>query len=117
WQSPTTPMTPENNPRLVFERLFGAGSHGERSENALRRMQERRSVLDFVMEDAKGMQNRLDFSDREKLDQSLTGIRDIEARIEKAERFGPGPDPVVATPSGIPATHVEYVQLMYDMML
>lgn len=117
WQSPTTPMTPENNPRLVFERLFGAGSHGERSENALRRMQERRSVLDFVMDDAKRMQGRLDLTDREKLDQYLTGIRDIEARIEKAERFGPGPDPVVTTPAGIPATHVEYVQLMYDMLL
>lgn len=117
WQSPTTPMTPENNPRLVFERLFGAGAHGERSANALRRMEERRSVLDFVMDDAKSMQSRLDFGDREKLDQYLTGIRDIEARIEKAERFGPGPDPVVATPTGIPATHVEYVQLMYDMLL
>jgi len=117
WQSPTTPMTPENNPRLVFERLFGAGAHGDRAENALRRMQERRSVLDFVMDDAKRMQGRLDFGDRAKLDQYLTGIRDIEARIEKAERFGPGPDPVVATPAGIPATHVEYVQLMYDMML
>lgn len=117
WQSPTTPMTPENNPRLVFERLFGAGAHGERAENALRRMEERRSVLDFVMDDAKRMQGRLATDDREKLDQYLTGVRDIEARIEKAERFGPGPDPVVATPTGIPATHVEYVQLMYDMLL
>lgn len=117
WQSPTTPMTPENNPRLVFERLFGAGAHGERTANAQRRMQDRRSVLDFVMDDARRMQNRLDASDRSKLDQYLTGVRDIEARIQKTERFGPGLDPVLPTPAGIPATHVEYVQLMYDMML
>ncbi|HEY8993286.1 MAG TPA: DUF1552 domain-containing protein [Lacunisphaera sp.] len=117
WQSPTTPMTPENNPRLVFERLFGAGAHGERAANAQRRMQERRSVLDFVRDDAKRMQGRLDFHDREKLDQYLTGVRDVEARIQKAERFGPGIDPVLPTPAGIPATHAEYVQLMYDMLL
>jgi hypothetical protein len=117
WQSPTTPMTPENNPRLVFERLFGAGAHGERAANAQRRMEDRRSVLDFVMDDAKRMQGRLDFHDREKLDQYLTGVRDVEARIQKAERFGPSIDPVLPTPAGIPATHAEYVQLMYDMLL
>jgi hypothetical protein len=80
-------------------------------------MEERRSVLDFVMDDAKRMQGRLDFQDREKLDQYLTGVRDVEARIQKAERFGPGLDPVLPTPAGIPATHAEYVQLMYDMLV
>jgi hypothetical protein len=117
WQSPTTPMTPENNPRLVFERLFGSGAHGERAKNAERRMRERRSVLDFVMDDARRMQGRLDPNDRDKLDQYLTGVREVEARIQNAERFGPSIDPVVPTPAGIPATHAEYVQLMYDMML
>jgi hypothetical protein len=117
WQSPTTPMTPENNPRLVFERLFGAGAHGERAKNAERRMRERRSVLDFVMDDARRMQGRLDPNDRDKLDQYLTGVREVEARIQNAERFGPSIDPVLPTPAGIPATHAEYVQLMYDMML
>jgi len=117
WQSATTPMTPENNPRLVFERLFGAGEHGQRAANAQRRMLERRSVLDSVMSDARAMQRRLDFSDREKLDQYLTGVRNIETRIQKAEQFGPNIDPGEATPAGIPATHAEYVELMYDMML
>ncbi len=117
WQSPTTPMTPENNPRLVFERLFGAGEHGSRSANAQRRMVERRSVLDSVMSDARAMQRRLDFSDREKLDQYLTGVRNIETRIQQAEQFGPNVDPGQATPAGIPATQAEYVELMYDMML
>ncbi|HWA26189.1 MAG TPA: DUF1552 domain-containing protein [Lacunisphaera sp.] len=117
WASPTTPMTPENNPRLVFERLFGGGEHGMRSANAQRRMLERRSVLDTVLADARAMERRLDVNDREKLDQYMTGVREIEARIQKAERFGPNVDPNQATPAGIPSSHAEYVELMYDMML
>ena len=117
WQSPTTPMTPEANPRLVFERLFGPGAHGERAANAQRRMMDRRSVLDFVMNDARRMQGRLDATDRSKLDQYLTGVRDVESRIQQAERFGANVDPTRATPSGIPTAHAEYVELMYDMML
>ncbi len=117
WQSPTTPLTPENNPRLVFERLFGAGVHGERAANAQRRMLERRSVLDFVLADARNLERRLAREDRDKLDQYLTGIRSVEARIEKAERFGPNADPAEPTPPGIPANQAEYVDLMYDMML
>jgi hypothetical protein len=117
WQSATTPMASENNPRLVFERLFGAGAHGERAANLQRRMAERRSVLDFVMDDARRMQRRMGGNDREKLDQYLTGIRDVEARIQRAEQFGPGVDPSVDTPAGIPLRHAEYVDLMYDMML
>lgn len=117
WQSATTPLTPENNPRLVFERLFGAGEHGMRSASAQQRMRDRRSVLDSVMDDAKRMNRRLDVTDRAKLDQYLTGVREIEARIQKAERFGANVDPDLPTPEGIPATHAEYVALMYDMML
>jgi hypothetical protein len=117
WQSPTTPMPPENNPRLVFERLFGAGAHGERAANAKARLAARRSVLDFVLEDARRIQGRLDASDREKLDQYLTGVRDVELRIQKAEQFGPNVDPAQPTPAGIPSSHADYVDLMYDMML
>jgi hypothetical protein len=117
WQSPTTPMTPESNPRLAFERLFGAGDHGERARNAQRRMMDRRSVLDFVLADAHEMQRRLARPDQEKLDQYLTGIRDVERRIQQAEQFGPNVDPTLPTPAGIPARHAEYVELMYDIML
>jgi hypothetical protein len=117
WQSATTPMPPENNPRLVFERLFGAGAHGERAANAQARLMARRSVLDFVLDDARRIQRRLDSSDREKLDQYLTGVRDVELRIQKAEQFGPNVDPNETTPAGIPSNHAEYVDLMYDMML
>lgn len=117
WSSETTPMAPEGNPRLVFERLFGSGSHGERAESLARRQQEQRSILDFVMEDARAMQRRLDYTDKAKLDQYLTGIREIETRIEKAEQFGKIPDPAVDTPAGIPASYEDYVNLMYDMLL
>jgi hypothetical protein len=80
-------------------------------------MMSRRSVLDFVLADAKSMQRTLALSDRQKLDQYLTGIREVEARIQKAEKFGATVDPKVPTPAGIPATRAEYVDLMYDMML
>lgn len=117
WSSPTTPVAPESNPRMAFERLFGAGPPAERAANMKRRQQEQRSVLDFVLEDARGMNRRLNGRDREKLDQYLTGIREIETTIEKAERFGPPKDPGVDTPSGIPPERAQYVQLMADMLV
>lgn len=117
WISPTTPMTPEANPRLAFERLFGEGPPGERKANAQRRRQEQRSVLDFVREDARAMQRRLNARDGQKLDQYLTGVRELEARIEKAESFGETPDPAIDTPAGVPKDYAEYVRLMYDLLL
>lgn len=117
WKSTTTPMTPENNPRLVFERLFGVGPHGERSQMVQSRLVSRRSVLDFVSDETRRMQNRLSSNDREKLDQYMTGIRDVEVRIQRAEQFGASPDPLRPTPAGIPQSHEEYITLMYDMML
>ena len=116
WRNATTPMTPEANPRLVFERLFGAGSHGERTANAQRRMETRKSVLDFVLEDARRMNRRLALNDRAKMDQYLTSVREIEKRIQRAEQFGPTTDPAVGTPSGIPTSQAEYVEVMYDML-
>lgn len=117
WSSPSTPMTPEANPRLAFERLFGEGPPGERQANLQRRRQEQRSVLDFIREDAKAMQRRLAARDNDKLDQYLTGIREIETRIAKAETFGESPDPGIEAPTGVPADYAEHVQLMYDLLL
>ncbi len=117
WKSPTTPMTPESNPRKVFERLFGEGSHGERASNAQQRMINRRSILDFVMDDAQRMQKRLGRNDKDKLDQYLTGVREVEARIERMERLGPNTDPDVPTPEGVPYSHGEHIEIMYEMML
>ena len=117
WSSPTTPMPPETNPRLVFERLFGSGAPGERHANLERRRHEQRSVLDFVVAEARSMQRRLPSGDKDKLDQYLTGVREVEARIQKVERFGEAADPAVDTPVGIPADYAEYIQLMYDLLV
>jgi hypothetical protein len=117
WSSATTPMTPETNPRLAFERLFGAGAPGERRANLERRRIEQRSVLDFVLAEARSMQKRLTPTDKDKLDQYLTGVRELESRIAKAERLGDPADPSIATPAGIPTDHAEYVQLMYDLLV
>ncbi|MDB6038178.1 MAG: hypothetical protein JWM99_2019 [Verrucomicrobiales bacterium] len=117
WRSPTTPVAPEPNPRLLFERLFGAGRPGERAESLKRRQEQQQSILDFVLDDARSLQRTLAARDKEKLDQYLSSVREIESRIQRAERFGAAPDPAIATPSGIPAGYEEYIQLMYDMML
>jgi Protein of unknown function (DUF1552) len=110
-------MTAETNPRLVFERLFGTGAPGERRANLMRRRLEQRSVLDFVLEEARSMQQRLTPGDQDKLDQYLTGVRELESRIEKAERFGDAPDPAIDTPAGIPPDYAEYIQLMFDLVV
>ncbi|MBN8249929.1 MAG: DUF1552 domain-containing protein, partial [Verrucomicrobia bacterium] len=117
WSSESTPMTPEGNPRQVFERLFGAGAPSERAASLRRRQAAQRSVLDFVLEDARAMQRRVDARDGEKLDQYLTGVREVERRIEHAERFGEVRDPGGDAPSGVPASHAEHLRIMYDMLL
>jgi hypothetical protein len=116
WSSATTPVAAESNPRMVFERLFGQGAPGERAENMKRRQQEQRSVLDFVLEDVRGMNRRLNGRDKAKLDQYLTGVREIETSIQKAERFGAAKDPGLDTPAGIPQDRAQHTQLMLDML-
>jgi hypothetical protein len=116
WRSPTQPVAPEPNPRLLFERLFGAGTHGERNESLKRRQQQQRSILDFVLDDARSLQRQLGARDQQKLDDYLGSVREIEQRIQRAESFGTVPDPSVATPPGIPSAFGDYIQVMYDMM-
>ncbi len=115
WQSETTPMATENNPRLVFERLFGEGAPGERLFNLQRRRAEQRSVLDFVLEDARAMHKRLQPSDRQKMDEYLSGVRELESRIQRAEELGDPADPGIETPVGIPQSHEAYVEIMYEL--
>jgi len=117
WRSPKTPVTPEPNPRLLFERLFGAGTPGERTENLKRRQIQQRSIMDFVLDDARSLQGQLAYRDKQKLDEYLFSVREIEKRIEKSEHFGKTPDPAVTTPAGVPAAFEDYIQVMFDMML
>lgn len=116
WRTPTSPLSPESNPRLVFERLFGSGNPGERSESLARRRAQQRSILDFVMEDAKAIQGQLTNRDKAKMDEYLTGVREIEQQIITAEVFTDIPDPDMATPDGIPKGYDEYIKLMFQMM-
>jgi hypothetical protein len=117
WRSPTTPLAPEPNPRQLFERLFGAGNHGERLASLRRRQQEQRSILDFVLDDAHSLEKQLTYRDKQKLDEYLVSVREIEQRIQRAERFGKPADPDLPTPDGIPNGFEEYVQVMFDMMV
>lgn len=116
WRSATTPAPPERNPRLVFERLFGAGSSEERRRNLeLRRAQER-SILDFIRDDAQSLAARLNGNDRRKLDEYLTSIREVEERIARIERIGELPTPDYTAPEGIPDPFEERMRVMYDMI-
>jgi hypothetical protein len=117
WRSPTTPVAPEPNPRLLFERLFGAGNHGERLASFKRRQQEQRSILDFVLDETHSLEKQLSYRDKQKLDEYLVSVREIEQRVQKAERFGKPFDPELPTPDGIPNGFEEYVQIMFDMMV
>ena len=115
WRSESQPVPPEPNPRLLFERLFGAGKPGERHEGLARRRQQRRSILDFVTEDARSLQAELGRSDTGRLDEYLTSIREIEQRIEAAERL-PTPDPSVESPEGVPENFENHIDVMFDML-
>ncbi|MSU23998.1 MAG: DUF1552 domain-containing protein [Opitutus sp.] len=116
WQSATTPVAPEPNPRLVFERLFGSGAPAERQQNYALRRATQKSLLDFVMDDARALQGELGRNDQQKLDEYLTGVREIEQRIQRSESFGALPDPQAATPAGIPANYGDHMDIMFDLL-
>ena len=117
WSSATTPVTPEPNPRLVFERLFGAGPHGERQKNFELRQNSNRSVLDFVLEDARDLQKKLGADDRHKLNEYVSSVRRVEEGIRSTEKFGSVPDPKQATPLGIPNDFGKHIEINFDLML
>ena len=107
-------MAPECNPRAVFERLFGDGLSKEQAESRTRRLRHEKSLLDFVLEDAKNLQRDLGRTDRAKLDEYLTGVRELEQRIEKAEKFE-AKKPTYPKPDGIPKDYGEHLQVMFDL--
>ena len=117
WSNPTVPVSPEPNPRLVFERLFGAGAPGERRKNLELRREQQRSILDFVLDDTRALEQQLGGHDQKKLDEYLTSVREIERRLERAEQFKDFANPTVETPAGIPGTFREHIELMFDMMI
>jgi hypothetical protein len=111
WIDEDTPAPAERDPRLVFEKLFGSG---DAKADATRRAH-RKSILDFVHEDARRMQGRLGSTDRGKLDEYLTAVRDIESRIERAENFR-NEVPEESRPTGVPETYKEHIRIQFELM-
>ncbi|MCA9129542.1 MAG: DUF1552 domain-containing protein [Planctomycetales bacterium] len=118
WSSATTPVTPEPNPRLVFERLFGAGNATERAKNYRLRQESDRSVLDFVLDEAKSVQLSLGAYDKRKFDEYLSVIRETEQQLIRTERFAEPPRTHADAPvDSIPTEFSDYMDIMYDMLL
>ncbi|MFO0921335.1 MAG: DUF1552 domain-containing protein [Pirellulales bacterium] len=116
WSSPTTPVTPEANPRLVFEKLFGMGSPSERKKNFELRQASDRSVLDFVLEESKDVYRELGSTDKKKFEEYLEVVRNVELRLKDAEKHRDLPVTEQDSPSGIPGDFADYMNLMYDLL-
>jgi hypothetical protein len=117
WRAEASPVAKETNPRLVFERLFTAPGQGD--ANRLRRERYKQSILDFVAEDANQLKNKLSSTDRNKLDEYLTGVREIEQRLVRVEKTVEvaGLGKSVTRPTGIPQDYREHLRLMSDMLV
>jgi hypothetical protein len=113
WQSPTSPLPMEINPRVVFERMFGRGST---PEARLERMRTDRSILDFVVEDLEELEAGLGARDRARLDEYLEHVREIERRIVQAEAQAHTQPDVPAEPVGVPESYEEHVALLFDLL-
>ncbi|MDX1946575.1 MAG: DUF1552 domain-containing protein [Pirellulaceae bacterium] len=115
WKDATTPMAKEINPRLVFERLFGAGKPEDQAVVA-RRNRVRQSVLDLVSGQATELKNRLGKTDQQKVDQYFTSVREIEQRIARADEVREVARPEMDLPDGVPGDFVEHIRLMYELL-
>ena len=111
WHDENTPAPAERDPRLVFEKLFGSGNQVEDA----RRRHYRKSILDFVKDDAKRLQKRMGATDRSKMEEYLTAVRDIETRIERAENFD-FEAPEDKRPTGIPKSFEEHIAIQFELM-
>ena len=121
WRSDTTPSGAEINPRLVFERIFASANPKLANEGTARRERQRKSILDFVLEDAHTLSGKIGGSDRQKLDEYLTAVREIEQRVEAAQRSvaavqNSGVIEAYDVPESIPESYEEHARLMMDMI-
>ena len=115
WRSATTPLPMEPHPRVVFERLFGDGGTA-----AQRLAQTRRtgSILDSVTQEVAGLEQTLGSSDRTKLGEYLEAVRELEQRIQNAERRGAESELALPDrPADIPETFEEHAKLMFDLQV
>ena len=116
WLTPTLPLMAENNPRVIFERLFGSSDSTDPRVRASRLKQDQ-SLLDSVTDRVKQLQQKLAPSDNRKVDDYLTSLRDVERRIQKAEEQSSKEVPDVTRPAGIPDAFEQHVRLLYDLQL
>jgi hypothetical protein len=116
WRGPSTPLPMENDPRALFERLFGATDSTDAAVR-LARIKKERSILDSVSERVNDLRRGLGARDNAKLTEYLDAIRDVERRILKAEQQSARELPVVEQPAGIPPTFEEHAKLMFDLLM
>ncbi len=116
WLTPTLPLMAENNPRVVFERLFGSTDSTDKGVRAARLRQDR-SILDSVMDRMQQLQRTLGPTDNTKVNDYLASLRDVERRIQKAEAESAKELPNVDRPAGVPDGFDAHVKLLYDLQL
>jgi hypothetical protein len=115
WSSPTTPLPAEAHPRIVFENLFGEGASAAERRAALRK---RASLLDTVTEELTRLRNTLGPGDRDRVNQYLESVRDVERRIQKAEESAEeNPLRDLDRPVGVPASYADHARVMFDLQL
>jgi hypothetical protein len=116
WLTPTLPLMAENNPRVLFERMFGSSDSTDPRVRASRLKQDS-SLLDSVSDRVAQLQHQLGHTDNRKMNDYLASLRDVERRIQKAEEQSSKALPDVAQPAGIPEKFEDQVRLLYDLQL
>jgi len=116
WRNPTTPLPIENDPRAIFERLFGTSGSTDKSAR-MARIERDKSILDFVSSEIGSLGKIIGPRDKVKIDEYFEAVRDIERRIQMAERQNTRELPVVDQPAGVPSDYAEHARLMMDLLL
>jgi len=117
WKTASTPMAKEINPRLVFERMFGSAEDRDAAKGRAKRNEYRKSILDLVTEDASRLKQQLGQTDRRKMDEYFTSVREIEQRIDRSrDEDSKRKVPDLVIPTGIPKQLDEHISLMFDLM-
>jgi predicted component of type VI protein secretion system len=113
WRTPTEPLPMEINPRTVFERLFGRpGTRAQRQE----RIQTGRSILDSIQDDLRDLERELGTRDKARLNDYMENVREVERRLQKAERQSAASVEVPDAPIGIPESFAEHVGLQFELL-
>ena len=116
WLTPTLPLMAENNPRVLFERMFGSSDSTDPKVREAR-LRRDHSLLDSVNDRVHQLQRQLGAADNRKMNDYLASLRDVERRIQKAEEQSSKELPEVTRPAGVPANFEDHVRLLYDLQL